>query len=147
MIRQQLTEAQKDSWVFQNTDLRPSEVSRSPYCPSDIMTDLKLQFADGIFTAYNVEFDFGMYLSKDPYDWHPHLAPCIMETARELLGVDRWLKAQEAYDTFCEGNPAHVPDGVEEHRALSDAVFEGHILLGMVELYDEVEELYREVLE
>ncbi len=147
IIRQQLTEEQKCSWVFEHTDLKPSEVSRSPYRPSDIMTDLKLQFEDGVFTAYNVAFDFGMFLSKDPYDWHPHLAPCIMETAREMLGVERWLRAQDAYDTFCKGNPANVPNGIEEHRALSDAVFEGHILLGMIEAYEGLYDTYAEVLE
>lgn len=132
LVRQPLTPSQRESWVFQNTDLTPEEVMSSPWSPAQIRLALS-PYINKTFTAYNVDFDFGRYLLHPPWHFCPHLAPCIMETAADTYNEGRWFKAQEAYDLLCPDNPANVPDGREQHRALSDAVVEGWILLRMLE--------------
>ena len=132
LVRQPLTQSQRTSWVFEHTDLTPGEVMSSPWSHSSIRLALAAYF-DKTFTAYNVEFDFGRYLMHPPWHFCPNLAPCIKETAAKLYNDGRWFTAQEAYDLLCPDNPANVPDGREQHRALSDAVLEGHILLAMLE--------------
>lgn len=137
----------KDCWAFQNTTLRMNDCFNSPWDVSDVARAL-LYYEDGIFTAYNEDFDFGQYLNYPPWDFKPRLAPCIMEEAANVLAPDgRWLKAQEAYDRLCPDNPAELPDGREQHRALSDAVCEGWILLRLIEKYPDIEERYWEYLE
>lgn len=140
-----LSGVQMQSWVFQNTDFTPDDVTSSPWS-LDQVSRLLQNYEDKVFTAYNVEFDFGRYLHNSPWNFHPKLAPCIMEEYAAIYGQDgRWCKAQEAYDRLCPDNPAELPDGIEQHRALSDAVCEGNILLG---LCDDIEvfEKYMEVL-
>ena len=61
------------------------------------------------------------------------MAPCIKLSCADRYADGRWFKAQEAYDLLCPDNPANVPDGKEQHRALSDAVLEGFILLRYLE--------------
>lgn len=144
IVRQKLTEAQKKAWVFQNTDLTPEEVEHSPYGLLASIGPLHLYGRGGIpFTAYNRVFDFGLFLNNPPYRFVPRkMAPCIMETCAELYNAGYWFKAQEAYNMLCPDNPAGVPDGKEEHRALSDSVLEGYILLAMCEDDEETRERY-----
>ena len=133
IIHQELTEDQKKSWVFMNTDLDPEDVKRSPWSTDDIILDLCL-YREGVFTSYNRVFDFDSFLNHPPFRFHPRMAPCIKEKVTERYSESgRWFKAQEAYDLLCPDNPAHVPEGREQHRALSDAVLEGFILLRYLE--------------
>ncbi len=119
------------SWVFQHTDLDPGDVLDSPWELDQVRQDLE-RYKGKVFTAYNADFDFGLYLNKSPWNFKPLLAPCIMKEYAAIFGQDgHWCKAQEAYDRLCPENPAQLPDGIEQHRALSDAVCEGHILLGL----------------
>lgn len=146
IVRQELTETEKNAWVFQNTDLTPEEVENSPYSVFACMCPLALYGrGDFPFTAYNRAFDFDLFLSKAPYSFEPRkMAPCIMETCAGLYNGGRWFRAQEAYDMLCPDNPAGVPDGKEEHRALSDAVLEGYILLAVCEDDEDTKESYLE---
>ena len=132
IIHQELTEDQKKSWVFMNTDLDPEDVKRSPWSTDDIILDLCL-YREGVFTSYNREFDFDLFLNQAPYRFRPRMAPCIMKSCADHYNDGRWFRAQEAYDLLCKDNPANVPDGKEQHRALSDAVLEGFILLRYLE--------------
>jgi len=132
VINQELTDGEKRAWVFEHTDLNPVDVERSPWCLDDVILDL-ITYANGVFTSYNVEFDFDKFLYQPPFRFRPKMAPCIMLGCADRYNGGQWFKAQEAYDLLCPDNPAHVPDGNEEHRALSDAVLEGYILLRYLE--------------
>ena len=55
--------------------------------------------------------------------------------------------AQEAYDLLCPDNPAALPDKKEEHRALSDAVMEGWILLRYLEDNPDAKQRYLRCLQ
>lgn len=133
-----------DCWAFHNTTLKITDIYNSPWEAADVARSL-LYYESKIFTAYNVAFDFGQYLNYPPWDFKPRLAPCIMEEAANVLRPDgRWLKAQEAYDILCPDNPADLPGGKEQHRALSDAICEGHILLALMEKYPSIGDTYIE---
>lgn len=131
IVRQVLSPEQAaDSWVFKNTTLTPGEVRSSPHSAYDVARILRNVYTGSIpVTSYNRFFDLDLFLSHPPYLWRPAAAPCIKECATAALGFDKWLSAQKAYDILCPENPARVPDGREEHRALSDACLEGYILL------------------
>lgn len=146
VINQYLTEEQKQSWVFRNTDLTPEDVESSPWSIDDIVLDLTT-YQTGVFTAYNVAFDFDQYLRYPPYHFCPKLAPCIMCECADRYNGGKWFRAQEAYDLLCPDNPANVPEGIEQHRALSDAVLEGFILLRYLEDNPEAKSRYMAVLE
>ena len=140
-------EVPEDCWAYYNTTLKPEDNYNSPWDIFDVSRAL-LYYEKYIFTAYNVNFDFGDFLHYPPWYFMPRLAPCIMEEAARVLAPDgRWLKAQEAYDRLCPDNPAALPEGKEQHRALSDAVCEGHILLALMDRYPEINETYMEYVE
>lgn len=140
VVRQLLTREQSDSWVFKNTTLTPREVMTSPYSICDVSRVLRTRFSGSIpVTAFNRAFDIDMFLSKAPYLWRPHLAPCVQEEASYVMHrVGEWVSAQNAYNVLCPDDPANLPDGREEHRALSDAVMEGYILLASYALSPDV---------
>lgn len=140
-------EVPEDCWAYQHTTLTPEDNYQSPWNVYDVSRAL-LYYENKIFTAYNVAFDFDSFLHYPPWDFKPRLAPCIMEEAATVLAPDgRWLRAQESYDRLCPDNPANVPDGREQHRALSDAMFEGCILLALMDQYPEINETYMEYVE
>ena len=148
VIHTDLTPSQRESWVFQHTDLSPEDVDSSPWREEWVAKELFSSYCDGIFTAYNTEFDFGQYLRYDPWRFRPNLAPCIMKECANRYDPDgRWFSAQAAYNLLCPDNPTGLEGGKEEHRALSDAVFEGHILLRLLEKNEEIKERFIEVLE
>lgn len=148
VIHTNLTPLQRESWVFQHTDLSPEDVDSSPWDGHRVRHELMSIYAGEVFTAYNVDFDFDRYLHLDPWFFYPDLAPCIMEECRNRYDPNgRWLSAQASYDLLCPDNPMGLEEGKEEHRALSDAVFEGHILLRLLEKNEDIKERYVEVLE
>ena len=149
IINQELTEEQKKSWVFKNTDLTPEEIRNSPHTIDNAieMLDFYLEGDYAPFTAYNASFDFESFLQYSPYCFKPARAPCLKEMAAIGFNAGRWMTAQEAYDLLCPDNPAQVPEGKEEHRALSDAMFEGWILLRMCEGKPEIPGRYRQCCE
>ena len=132
VINQELTAEEKMSWVFEHTDLDPADVENSPWNLDDIILDL-VTYNSGVFTSYNVEFDFDRFLNQAPFRFRPKMAPCIKCECGDRYNGGKWFSAQAAYDLLCSDNPAHVPDCKEEHRALSDAVLEGYILLRYLE--------------
>lgn len=148
IVHNDLNLQEKNSWVFQHTDLTPEDVMTSPWSVEEIGHELISHYGDKVFTAYNISFDFDSFLNHDPWSFRPRLAPCIMEeSAARYSPEGRWFSAQAAYDMLCPSNPANLLDGREEHRALSDAVCEGYILLSLLEKNEEICERFVSVLE
>lgn len=148
IVNAPMTEAQyEESWVFNNTDLTPGDCWSSPYYIGQVANELKYLYLWRTFTAYNSEFDFDMFLNHDPWNFTPNLAPCIMHECADRYNQGKWFRAQKAYDLLCPDNPARVPDGKEEHRALSDAVLEGYILLALCEQNPEIMDKYISAVE
>jgi len=145
VIRQELTSDEKMSWVFTHTDLDPTDVERSPWTLDDVILDL-VTYNSGVFTSYNVVFDFDLFLNQPPFRFRPKMAPCIKCECGDRYNGGRWFSAQAAYDLLCSDNPANVPDNKEEHRALSDAVLEGHILLRYLDDTPDAKRRYLDIL-
>lgn len=149
VVRQDLSPEDKNAWVFFNTDLTPEDVSNSPWDTVTVGRELMYyEYTMCVFTSYNEDFDFSKFMNKPPWFFYPKLAPCIMEeTAARYSPDGRWFSAQAAYSMLCPDNPAGLPDGKEQHRALSDAVVEGHILIRLLEQNEDIAQRYYEVLE
>ena len=147
IVHQFLTPAEKTCWCFTNTSLNPSDVTNSPWPLHAVLGMLKLYdtVLHGVFTSYNAAFDFDLFLK--PWGFRPRMAPCIMKECADHYNGGRWFKAQEAYDQLCPDNPAALPDKKEEHRALSDAVMEGWILLRYLEDNPDAKQRYLRCLQ
>lgn len=147
VVHTDLNPQERESWVFQHTDLTPEDVESSPWSIHQVGRSL-IYYEGEVFTAYNEDFDFDRFLHHSPWSFYPPLAPCIMEECANRYAPDgRWFSAQASYDLLCPDNPANLSEGKEEHRALSDAVVEGHILLRLLEENEDIKERYVEVLE
>lgn len=144
VVRTRIERDRERAWVFQNTSLTVDDVRKSPYTCFDVFHDLHT-YANQPVTAYNRAFDIDKFLSHSPYSFNPADFPCLMELAAEYVGTrdhaggSRWPKAQTAYNELCPDNPANLVGGLEEHRALSDAIMEGHILLGVLKKDSELQ--------
>lgn len=128
----------ENSWVFQNTTLTPDQV-RKGVPMSEVQDCLKFLLDHAPATSYNYEFDFDRFLSRAPWNILNRKLPCIMQAAGraycDVLPCSQYSgcpSAQSTYSYVCPKNPAELPRGIEEHRALSDAYMEAHILREMI---------------
>ena len=133
--------ADGDEWVFQNTSLTVEDVENGYFAP-EVDTILCRMIRHRPVAFYNKTFDCHM-IDRDL--GKTALAICLvakidlMEIAAKIEGIPRrhagenvYPKAIAAYEYLCPDDPCRL-NGVEEHRALSDAVMEGHILLALDE--------------
>lgn len=147
IVHAELQPEERNAWVFQHTDLEPEDVENAPWTLNQVGRSL-IYYESEVFTSYNEDFDFSRFLNHSPWSFLPKLAPCIMEeTAARYSPDGGWFSAQAAYNLLCPDNPAGLPDGKEQHRALSDAVVEGYILVRLLEQNEDIAERYYEVLE
>ena len=105
-----------------------------------VRNDLFLILNGKYATSYNYEFDFDKFLHQDPWNIPTKKAPCIMLASGRAYADDLPCSshsgcpsAQSTYSYLCPDNPAKLPNGIEEHRALSDAIMEAHILRRMIQ--------------
>lgn len=126
------------SWVFQNTSLKPENVLDGRNM-REVAMELH-ELLDGFpATSYNFEFDFNRFLYHYPWEIRVEPMPCIMKAAGREYGDELPCNqfsgcpsAQSTYSFLCPSNPAKLPGGIEEHRALSDAKMEAYILAEMI---------------
>ena len=138
------TEDMRKSWIFENTDLTVEEVAAGkPF--SEVRKEV-LEIVDGRWlTTYNVQYDLDKFLYRFPWNLEGRFMECrdIMFAARdecklksEYYGVKeyRYPKLDYAYKTILEGQDPAGINGVQDHRALSDARVASHL---MIKLNDE----------
>lgn len=134
----------EESWVFQHTTLRPDQVKAGrPY--EKVLREVRWALDGQPATSYNYDFDFRSFLHREPWGVCNHELPCIMRAAgaayADRLPCSRYSgcpSCQSTYTFLCPDNPAGIPGGIEEHRALSDAIVEAYILKAMLERGDYV---------
>lgn len=126
IVRQYLSDEEKNAWVFSHSTLTARDVERSPWSQTDVNIDLLYYQRIGAFTSFNQPFDLEWLAMK--MGLHFVIVPDIMDVCTELMDGKR-TSAQGCYYRFCQENPANLKDSKEEHRALSDAVMESYILL------------------
>lgn len=147
LVRYDLDKTDREAWVFANTDLDPEDIENAPWDINQVGRAL-IYYEAETFTSYNEEFDFSRFINHAPWSFYPRLAPCIMEEASARYSPEgRWFSAQAAYDLLCPDNPAALPNGKEQHRALSDAVVEGHILIRLLEQNEDIAQRFYKELE
>lgn len=122
----------RDSWVFDNSDLKFGKVMKAVTLKSKSKEIQKL-FDSHPITAFNSAFDLG-FLRERGFKVQNEL-PCIMRTCTDIVripkprapGKYKWPKVQEAWDHFFPDT-----DYVEKHRAADDALHEAGILYKMI---------------
>lgn len=123
-----------NAWVFQNTDLTVEQVENGKD-PRETSQHLASLLRDKEATAFNQRFDRIM-LERDLPElcgavrWGQDLMECadVIEEIPRARKRSCYPNAENTYNHLCRGDPACI-NGKEEHRALSDAMMEGHILL------------------
>lgn len=140
-------------WVLENTDMTVEALEGSSVGITDAVEEVRSILDGEEATSYNVPFDFGKFLDREPWD----LRSCcvvpfdIMNIATKRVHAmadadeipdkdlqarllrdwksrpDKWVRSIDAYRVLCPDDPAHR-DGVQSHRALDDAVQETYIL-------------------
>lgn len=134
-------EGWEKSWVFEHTTLTPAQVLEGESMEAVRAALTQLLVVSGSYsTSYNFEFDFDKFLRCAPWDLATRGAPCIMRASGRAYADDLPCSeysgcpsAQSTYSYLCPDNPAKLPGGIEEHRALSDAIMEAHILRKMIQ--------------
>lgn len=150
IVHQPLAEADRNSWIFQNTDLKYEDVYSEDDETGELASYLRKNYEDYLFTSYNVDFDFCRFLWSNEWNFNPWLATDIMEECaktvpdRNHAGAGKYPSAQASYNFLCPDNPMGLEK--ERHRAVSDAVFECHILWNLMRVSKTANELYREEL-
>ena len=144
LVNNELSESDLHCWAFENTTLRPEDITNAPHGAYWVARSLDLYFNGAPMTSYNRSFDFDKFLNQSPWrgEFRPGYAPCLKITYGDYFNGGQWAHAQEAYDDLCPDNPAGLENGVELHRALDDAIMEGWILLRMCEKCEDVRKMY-----
>lgn len=124
----------KNSWIFQNTNLTPKEVSKAK--PLDEYKDeIQGWFDKYKITAFNLPFD-SRFLKE--YGFKFKKSKCIMSASHphsekiDKRGARKKPSVQEIYNQFFM--KTENDQYIEEHRAGKDAMDEAKILLHLVEL-------------
>jgi len=127
----------KHSWIFQNTNLRPEEVSKA----QDLETyrdEIQEWFDKHKITAYNLPFD-SRFLEAAGFKFEK--IKCIMSGCQpysnflDKRGRRKKPKVVEIYNQFFMDHTDDVYE--EDHRAGQDALDEARILLHLVKMKKE----------
>ncbi|MHA1730712.1 MAG: 3'-5' exonuclease [Promethearchaeota archaeon] len=126
-----LSPAERDAWIFNNSDLSYEEVSAAPplfRVRGEVVRHLRAYRT----TAFNSQFDFGFLTERGIRI--PNRLPCIMRVATWVVQIPKswgpepykWPSAEETWDYLFPGEVY-----VEKHRAADDAEHEARILYEM----------------
>lgn len=138
----------KNSWIFQNTDLTVEAVREAePF--QLVRKDVAAKVRGSWLTTYNVGFDLDKFLYREPWEFRGLFNECrdIMFAAADYCKIplpDPRLENQfqkYAYPKldlvytklFPDSDPAGI-NGVQDHRALSDARVASHVMLKLHDL-------------
>ncbi|MBR6038730.1 MAG: hypothetical protein IKP53_08435 [Candidatus Methanomethylophilaceae archaeon] len=125
----------RSSWIFKNSDLTVEEVGAARPLAA-VAREVRSLLYRTRCTSYNVPFDFGKFLLRQPWGVRPWLCPDIMLRAHALVdgdyefddGSTSWPKLSKSYAELCPDDPGGI-GGSQRHRALEDAVMAAHVLL------------------
>jgi DNA polymerase-3 subunit epsilon len=128
----------RNAWIFENTDMTLEMVSEAPSEETVIKEVTEILRGSNV-TSFNRAFDFDKFLFKEPWSLRGKFIPvrCIMLASVNVCKLPgefeeyKWPKLGEAYDIIVKDDPAGL-NGIQSHRALSDALAASYILL---ELY------------
>ena len=125
----------KHAWIFENTDMTLDMVNNAPP-ESEVAEDVLKILRGANVTSFNFQFDFDKFLYQKPWSLRNNIVPfrCVMLASKNVCRIPgmyedyKYPKLSEAYKMIVKGDPAGMK-GIQEHRALSDAVMASYILL------------------
>ncbi len=131
----------KNAWIFENTDMTLDMVEEAP--PAlNVIADVRRLLRKKPVTSYNTEYDFGKFLYEEPWSMRGWFVECcdIMKAATDVCKIPseyygreyRYPKLDFAYAKCVEGDPAGI-NGVQDHRALSDARMASYLMIALYE--------------
>ena len=115
----------KDSWIFENSDLKYKDVIKYGKSIKKIRVKLQKLFNKYSVTSYNQVFDFGFLGSRGFSFGEREKDPMLVLT--DVLRIDKgyknfkWPSVQEVLDFY-------GINIIEPHRALEDAKIEARII-------------------
>ena len=129
----------RNAWIFQNTDMTLEMVSEAPPAMK-VIDDVRRILRNKAVTSYNIAYDMDKFLYLEPWNLKGSFQQCydIMLAAKDVCKLPseyygreyRYPKLDRAYSMIVEGDPAGI-DGVQDHRALSDARMASHLMISM----------------
>ncbi|MCQ2084574.1 MAG: hypothetical protein MJZ21_00320 [archaeon] len=135
------TDEMRTSWIFENTDLTVEQVHNGvPF--SQVKREVTEIVKGRWLTTYNVQYDLDKFLYRFPWNLKGIFMECrdIMFSAKDICKLKsqyygrsdyRYPKLDYAYEHILEGaDPAGI-NGVQDHRALSDARVASHLMIKM----------------
>ena len=130
----------RNAWIFQNTDMTLDMVAGAP--PAiNVIEDVRRILRNKAVTSYNVAYDMNKFLYLEPWCLRGTFKPCtdIMVAATEVCKLPseyyerkyRYPKLDYAYSKILDGEDPAGINGVQDHRALSDARMASYIMIKM----------------
>ena len=141
-------------WIYRNSNLRMEDTLNASKDVERVAAEVREIVSGREVTSYNVEFDFGKFLSHEPWNLKDvcSIPYDIMELAtkrvhslaeddliqdkmlqdrllrerEESYYPNKWIKSIDAYRALCPEDPMGL-EGMR-HRAIDDAVMEGWVL-------------------
>ena len=125
----------KHAWIFDNTDMTLEMVDNAPP-ESQVINEVKKLLDGKNVTSFNFSYDFNKFLYREPWSFRSKIVPfrCVMMASKDVCKIPglyedyKWPRLDEAYSYIVKGDPAGI-EGIQKHRALSDALMASHILL------------------
>jgi len=146
-IYQELTDADRDCWLFRTKHMLPEEIEGAPFGEEVVARIVAEIIGDETATTFNTAFDLDRFLEPwladilegdAPFYFR---APCLMKACDQVEEIPRtvhadytsWPSLKASYYQLCGGKA-----GIRMHNALTDAVVAGEIMLALMErgLYD-----------
>jgi DNA polymerase-3 subunit epsilon len=132
-------EYRRTAWIFENTDLT-LEMVASAKPQGEVAAEVRSILSGKNVTSFNTEYDLGRFLYLPPWSLRGVFTECtdIMKAATPVCRLPsqyygreyRYPRLDTAYAMIVEGDPAGI-NGVQDHRALSDAKVASHIMISL----------------
>ncbi|MGI6472684.1 MAG: exonuclease domain-containing protein [Candidatus Methanomethylophilaceae archaeon] len=132
-------EYRRTAWIFENTDMTLEMVESAPPF-EQVRSEVSDILRGKSVTSYNTGYDMDKFLYPEPWNFKDlfRLRRDIMEAAMYVCKLPseyyrmkyRFPKLEHAYSVITENDPAGI-HGVQDHRALSDAIVASHLMIQM----------------
>lgn len=143
IVGQELSEADKQAWIFLNSDLTPEMVNNGPSADG-VIESVNDLLKDKAVTSFNADFDLTKFLDQKPWvvPYNKRM-PCIMLSATEPCAIKKftrygdssykWPSLEQAYSRLVKNKE---PDNGNSHRAMNDCHKSAQVLISLIESND-----------
>ncbi len=135
----------RNAWIFENTDMSLDMVAEAPPLPY-VIDDVRRILRGKWVTSYNIPYDMDKFLYMEPWSLRGTFKVCtdIMLAATQVCKLPseyygrqyRYPKLDHAYEIILKGEDPAGINGVQDHRALSDARMASYVMIEMWKNHD-----------